>query len=270
MNRIYGDKYDANLDGPGLAKAIRRDIKQAVRAGTLPDGIYSVRFRWSTHSYAIDVTVKHLDGIAVLNPEHIKHSVGEGQRTSPYHWPCDAKDWLNPQGKRIQKTLETIMFAYNHDGSEIETDYFDVNFYGHADFDCTFTNAERARILAGEPADTTEPYEPEKRAEPKAKPQTSDFTEAPILETLEPIEVYGRPYTVERLDESGQKHNPTAYMLTSKRGAKIALKRESRFGNLYAVNADYRKASSPLKGEWFNDSTGILRVGYLRLKAVQA
>lgn len=267
MQRVYGDKYDDKLDGPGLAKAIRRDIKQAVRAGTLPNGIYSVRFSWATHSYAIDVRVKHLEGIAVLNPQHERYNQGGTPRND---WPPDAREWLSPQGKEIKDTLESIMGAYNHDGSEIETDYFDVNFYGHAEFDWKFTKAERKRILAGEPANATEPYEPEKRATPKAKPQTSDFTEAPILEALESIEVYGRPYTVERIDETAQKHNPTAYMLTSKRGAKIALKREARYGNLYAVNADYSKASSPLKGEWFHDSTGTLTIGYLRIKAVSA
>lgn len=260
--RSYGDKYNRDLDGPGIAKAIRGDIKEAVKRGELPDGVYSVRFRWATHSYAIDVTMRHLEGVAVLNPERVRW---DAERGSMHDLPPQCCQIYNEQGNAISKKLEAIMWAYNHDGSDIQTDYFDVNFYGHATFDQDFLQAERERILAGKPAEATEPYKPEKRPAPKPKPTTADLLDIPVIGELGTIEVYGRPYTIEKLDEDAQAGRPIirAYVLTSKRGAKIALLRHDG-PNMWTTNADVMKASSPLKDVWFNDADGTLAVGYYR------
>jgi hypothetical protein len=262
MQRLYGDKYDRDLDGPGIAKAIRQDIKAAVKAGELPEGVYSVRFRWATHSYAIDVEAKHLPGVAVLNAERIRW---DAQRGTMHDLPSQCCEIHNERGKGILKTLEAIMWAYNHDGSDTQSDYWDVNFYGHAKIAWEFEKAERERIVAGLPAGATADYVPERRPKPKPKPTTAELLDIPVVAELGEIIVRGRPYTIERLDEQAQNGRPIirAYVLTSKRGAKIVLLRH-KGANMWTTNADCRKSSSPLAGAWFNDADGTLTVGYLR------
>jgi len=56
------------------------------------------------------------------------------------------------EAKAAKMTLERIHNAYNHDGSEIQTDYFDVRYYGHVEFedaqDADFRRRETERLAA--------------------------------------------------------------------------------------------------------------------------
>lgn len=269
--RSYGDKYDSSLSGPEIAKRIRADIKAAIRAGTLSDGVYSVRYRSASMCQAIDVRVKHLPGVAILNPERIAFDALEWEQQRDQRTP----DIYNDIGKSVLKTLERIRWAYNHDGSDSQIDYFDVNFYGSVGFSSRFERAERERITAGQPADATDPYVPSKRPKPKPRAKTSDFVSTPILHECDPIKVWGRTYTVERVDEDSQQlRHPIAYVLTSKRGAKITLQRYGADSpNMWPTNADIRRYSCPVTGEWFNDRSGTLEHGFFRaprLKVVSA
>lgn len=123
MERSYGTQYDASKTTKTVAAEFRAAVRAMVKAGTLPDAKYSVRYSAYTGGRSIDVSV------------------------TPTH---DVQDWLNidwldaharqphrhhdiamysPFACAVIKTLEGMLGAHNHDGSDSQTDYYDVKFY---------------------------------------------------------------------------------------------------------------------------------------------
>jgi hypothetical protein len=96
MTKTIGTKYEQtkDLDIAQIAKLVRQDIAAEVKAGLLPKVKYSVRISRYSMGQSLDVTI------------------GQADR-SP-----------------IQR-IEAIVFAYNYDGSDSQTDYFDNRFYTH-------------------------------------------------------------------------------------------------------------------------------------------
>lgn len=153
--RAYGDKYEAGLSTPEIAKKLRQDIKAAVKAGELPKGLkVSVRSESFSGGSAIRLRVTAVpDGFTIYNPEWV---AAEDKR-EPHHLP-----WASPEADKVARVVEGLAAAYNYDGSDTMTDYFDVNFYGgHLVWDHKLEEADKARTrarLAGEPEpDTSEP-----------------------------------------------------------------------------------------------------------------
>jgi hypothetical protein len=71
-------------------------------------------------------------------------------------------DVLTDDARSAKMTLERIHNAYNHDGSEIQSDYFDVRYYGSIEFEspegARFRAADRERLAARKVArDNAEP-----------------------------------------------------------------------------------------------------------------
>lgn len=151
--RSYGAKYEAL--GPGwhgaaeIAKAIRADIKAAVTAGDLPGSTknYSVRSESFSGGQAIRVVAKGLPGMWQVCQGIIPGSeVGMSARSCGNVWcknggryadspHATEHDILSLEGRRVEKLLKEIHSAYNHDGSEVQVDYFDVRYYGHAEIE---------------------------------------------------------------------------------------------------------------------------------------
>ena len=124
--RTYGTKHTGQPveEIPALMRA---DIKQALADGTLPAGLkVSVRRRRVTHEWAIDMTVTAYPGQA-LNDDL-------------FDWVQNA-DWAAPmppgrytaEMSHTLDVLREIHSAYNYDGSDPMTDYFDVHYYGRVD-----------------------------------------------------------------------------------------------------------------------------------------
>jgi hypothetical protein len=151
--RSYGYRYAETADASttDIAKVIRRDIKQAQEEGLLPARwSYSVR---SPHGTSIDVDVRDCpdawrpcDGLNC-------HNVWCAARNDPqYAHAATPHDVLTDEAAAAKMTLERIHGAYNHDGSEIQTDYFDVRYYGHVEFEdagsADFRRREAERIAS--------------------------------------------------------------------------------------------------------------------------
>lgn len=135
--RTYGEKYDQVAKYAStveIAKVIRTEINFARRTaqattatgdikafdpiGDAPEQIkYSVRV---PHHGAIDITVKN-----------IPHEWGFERRTHHGH----EGDFPTEALKTLAKALRGVMDAYNHDGSDIQSDYFDVRFYANVTTD---------------------------------------------------------------------------------------------------------------------------------------
>jgi hypothetical protein len=136
--RHYGSKYDGSLDVKEIAKLVRADIKQAVKDGTLPGAPvkYSVRIERFSMGQAINIRIKNWPGPTTLPQDftHDKYGAFQG---------------LTPEANAAKATLQAILDAYNHDGSDVQSDYFDVNFYGGAEFDWQTTPKQTVGVING-------------------------------------------------------------------------------------------------------------------------
>lgn len=166
--RTYGYRYEegGKLSTTEIAKLIRQEIKIAIKEGLLPaHWKYSVKSQYFAGGSSIDVSVKNCADAWMPCPGYqigTKHELPGGGRTATgcgNPW-CKAggefkdrpeaqeHDVLTEEAQAAKMTLERIHGAFNHDGSEVQVDYFDVNYYGHVEFQ----SAESARWEAEEKA----------------------------------------------------------------------------------------------------------------------
>ena len=149
--RDYGYKYHEVREYAGaaeIAKAIRADIKQAKAEGLLPrDWSYSVRSSNFAGGCAIDVTVNG-PREAIIVDEDMTRCPVDGRNGRPmcqpgfHRWAkCEGARHLTELAEVTEMTLKRIHDAYNHDGSESMTDYFDVRYYGQVNFDYSLWRA---------------------------------------------------------------------------------------------------------------------------------
>ncbi len=143
----YGPKYDKNLDIKEIAKLLRVDIKRAVGDGELPDVKYSVRIRRFSGGQSMDVSIKTWDGPTLnrraLELEHETRKGAEVLGVEKYRTLCaEMRDTerMVPELLKAIKALGRLAGQWNHDGSEIQVDYWNVNYYSHVDVasDLTF------------------------------------------------------------------------------------------------------------------------------------
>lgn len=133
--RQYGYRYDevSGATCGDIAKMVRRDIKQAQEEGLLPSR-WSYSVRSDTNSISVEVrdcldAWRDCDGLNC-------HNVWCSARNDPaYAHASDLHQVLTEEGEAARMTLERIHNAYNHDGSELQSDYFDVRYYGGVSFE---------------------------------------------------------------------------------------------------------------------------------------
>jgi hypothetical protein len=164
-----GTKYRATESLPlvDVAKLIRADIKEAIRAGMLPAGLTtSVRVR---HHSSIDIAVTAAP-FEVLSRAHLLvHEV-----LPHVHAPRISR--YTPLTLCALERLEDIADAYNFDRSEIESDYFNVRFYGHPSVSYLLEAQARAALkaeLADTIADVSVEYAHAKATMPPGEASTS-------------------------------------------------------------------------------------------------
>ena len=160
--RSYGYRYEEpakSATNADIAKMIRRDVKQAQEEGLLPPRwTYSVR---SDH-LAIDVDVRDcpdawqpcdgtVPGSRREYPDGSSTATGcpdvwcAARNDPAYAHAAKHHDVLTEEARVAEMTLERIHNAYNHDGSEVMVDYFDVRYYGGVTFEDASSADFRAR-----------------------------------------------------------------------------------------------------------------------------
>jgi hypothetical protein len=142
--KTYGAKYDSALSVPEIAKRFRQDVKEAIGRKVpegLPKGLkLSVR---SDHN-SISVRVVACPGLVVLNLARLCQ-----ERDNPHTW-CQNPEPIHPEAAaELLKTLKAMLNAYNYDGSDLQSDYFNVNFYENIGFDGALERAERDAFAKG-------------------------------------------------------------------------------------------------------------------------
>lgn len=137
--RTYGESYDDKLSTKEIAARIRKDIKQAIAAGELPGGCrdYSVRYRSFSGGSSIDITVKRA-AYTIERPEVTRADPREADTVTR-----GLGGWMTDGASAVIDRLKKIHDAYNHDGSDTMSDYWDVNYYGHAEFDWQLVDKQR-------------------------------------------------------------------------------------------------------------------------------
>ncbi|MDQ6892222.1 MAG: hypothetical protein M3167_06030 [Acidobacteriota bacterium] len=146
--RSYGAKYDKSISTTEIAKRFRADVKAALAAGELPKGLkVSIRTSYFSGGSSIDVRIVSAP-FSIMNKKRIEHDV----RTPNAPLSDDERPLHSERAREVLATLEGMLQAYNHDGSEIQSDYFDVRFYGHVNFEHEQERAERAAVEALVPA----------------------------------------------------------------------------------------------------------------------
>lgn len=145
-NDFKGSKYNSDLSTTEIAKLIREEIKALRKAGKLPTGKYSVRSQYFSGGSSIDVRVRDLD-MLIWNPDAlITQEITYPNQ--PWNWRGNVTEpQYNKWAQDVLDTLNGLMDAYNHDRSDIMTDYFDVNFYGHAEFDWEWAGEQRKQAV---------------------------------------------------------------------------------------------------------------------------
>lgn len=137
--RAYGSKYaeGRDKDAAGIAKLIRRDIRQAQSKGALPEDLEaSVTVENFSGGCSIDIVARYrpeyremCDGTMREYGDDIVVSE-HGCPNRSYGQDHQEHETLSFLGQQIVRRLKAIHWAYNHDGSETQTDYHDVNYYG--------------------------------------------------------------------------------------------------------------------------------------------
>lgn len=152
--RSYGYRYAELGDHPSaadIARVVRADIKQAQSEGLLPTRwSYSVRSDTFAGGCSVDVEVKDCPDAWMECPGYrpdTKHDHADGAWTAtgcgnywckaayPDKAGAEPHQILTEEASVAKMTLERIHNAYNHDGSEIMVDYFDVRYYGTVTFE---------------------------------------------------------------------------------------------------------------------------------------
>lgn len=121
-----GTNYEAtrDLDIAVVAKLVRRDLKDAKQAGTIPaDAKVSVRIQRYSLGQSIDVTIALPDRPARVQVDRDFR----GQYV------------YTPEAETALCAARTVLDAYNYDNSDVLTDYFQNRFSGLV----TVTGVER-------------------------------------------------------------------------------------------------------------------------------
>lgn len=135
----YVEVYEQHATAADIARLIRRDLKAAVAAGEIPGKpvAYGVKVQNYSGGRSIDVTIRDYPGVTRC-PE-CGGQKGRGSWAWAHDDACPTcitwDRWLHPDAQAIADAVEAIRQAYNYDGSDSMTDYYDVNYYGSTTFE---------------------------------------------------------------------------------------------------------------------------------------
>jgi len=112
-------------DTAQIAKRIRADIHDAVRAKKLPKGTYSVQTSKYSQGSSIKVVASKL-GFPLLNPEAF---IVDADGRSISHDHASGRSRHTPKADAVLATLNAIVDAYHWDRSDLQTDFHHQRFY---------------------------------------------------------------------------------------------------------------------------------------------
>lgn len=115
--RTYGQEYKENLDIAEIAKIVRKQLKAHFANTT-----WSVTIKRYSGGQSMNIDLVDAPGVQLvdINPQY-----------NPDNYPGhNLKKWkYSDTYNKMMEQAKGFAQSYNYDGSDIMTDYFDVNFY---------------------------------------------------------------------------------------------------------------------------------------------
>ena len=143
------------LDTVQIAKAIREDIKAAVKAKELPKAKYSVTTDKYSMGSSITVVVSRLP-FRTINPDAYRVDRGANWVTFD---SARFRSRFTPEAQAVERKLNAIVGAYHWDRSDSSTDYYDERFARHVNITedkAEWKKVEAAKIAAARAAEARE------------------------------------------------------------------------------------------------------------------
>lgn len=134
-----GTKAEIDSGTKNIRTLMRGDLKQALAAGRLPQGI-KVSITGDHNSINLRLTDVPA-GMPVLNPDWIIAQVND-----PHAYPDNRMPRFAPATQQVLDDLKAIHNKYNWDKSDVMSDYFHVNYYGGESVDYTLTSDRERQV----------------------------------------------------------------------------------------------------------------------------
>ena len=141
----YGSKFTHGLDTKEIAKMVRKDIQSAIKSGNLPEMKVSVKIRKRfSGGSSIDTKIKEAT-FPIANAKYYER-IALGEDDTLAHMGSVSP--LSDEARIAIKQIQQIIDQYNFDGSDMMTDYFNVNFYSHVTTEWTIEKKEGDYVKA--------------------------------------------------------------------------------------------------------------------------
>jgi hypothetical protein len=143
------------LDTAQIAKAIREEIKAAVKSGALPKAKYSVKTDRYSMGSSITVEASKLP-FPTLNPDAFRVDPGANWLTFD---SARFRSRFTPKAQDVERKLSAIVNAYHWDRSDSSTDYYDERFARHVNLTedaGEWKRVEAAKVAAARAAEARE------------------------------------------------------------------------------------------------------------------
>lgn len=138
-----GSRYQAtrDLDIAEIAKLVRKDIKDAQVDGLLPaDATFTVRIDRFSGGQSLDITLTGMPDTWTYN------APGQEPNYAEY---IPAHGGYTVEAEEALGMMRRVLGSYNYDGSDTQSDYFNVRFYSSVNIqderEQRFWTAEKAR-----------------------------------------------------------------------------------------------------------------------------
>jgi hypothetical protein len=136
----YSNKYEQGLDISEIAKRLRKEIRAAVKAEELPKCKYSVRISRYSMGQSLSVSVTEtpfpIHNRRYLELEHeILYGDNSREQVRDLYTKKEETERWTQEAIDLIKTLEGMVDQWNYDGSDSQTDYFNVNYSSNVDYD---------------------------------------------------------------------------------------------------------------------------------------
>lgn len=137
MARIYGEKYDPKLTVKEIAKLVKREIKDKypgikVSATTRNYNVINIKVWLPEDNFRAFVTKDLPDRGLYCFSSVLSHAERDGLSVSEF---LRTYAIPNKEAHAIVSDIYTMLNAYNYDGSDAMTDYFDRNFLDFVDLE---------------------------------------------------------------------------------------------------------------------------------------
>lgn len=135
MEKIYGEKYDPKLTVKEIAKLVKKEIKYKypgikVSATSRDYEVINIKVWLPKDNFRAFVTKDLPDRGRYWVTAIASQAAREGLLVSEF---LRTHVVPNKEAYAIELDVNNMLDAYNYDGSDVMTDYFDRKFYGFVD-----------------------------------------------------------------------------------------------------------------------------------------